>query len=86
MKLKNNEYKFCTELHAKLKTEVKGKVYTTIEDGDLLVEIHYKDLKYELKFIDYEEGIIRNNATVDDFARAVVESYKDFIIDRYFYD
>lgn len=86
MKLKDYEYQFCVRLHELLKEQVKGKVYTTIKDDVLHVEIHYKDLKFEIAFEYFSDRYFNYNLTPEDMACGVIYEYKYFIIDRYFYD
>ena len=86
MKLKDYEYGLCKQLHKRLKELVKGKVYTTVDNDVLYIEISYKDLKFSMAFEDLSVRFHQYDWTTADFVFAVINEYKKFINDRYFYD
>lgn len=81
MALKDYELEFCVSLHAKLKEKIKGKIYTTIRDNVLFVEIYVNDLGYAIAFDDFWDKL-NKGITTDNYANVTVQQYKKYIIGR----
>ncbi len=86
-RLMEHEFVFCTALHEKMKEKVRGKVYTTVKDDILTVEIHmgYTDF---VKTFDNFSNMLHIGVTTSDIVRAVTIEYRRFLNDnleqRYF--
>lgn len=86
-RLMEHEYVFCLALHEKLKERVRGKVYTTIKDDALIVEIHMGRTNFIKTFDNFTDKLHFGLAT-DDIVSAIVPAYKKFLVNdleqRYF--
>lgn len=86
-KLQEHEYVFCLALHEKLKEKIRGKVYTTVKDDVLIVEIHMGRTDFIKTFDNFTDKLHFGLAT-DDIVIAIVSAYKKFLINnleqRYF--
>ena len=77
-------YVFSTNLHAKLKEKVVGKVFVRLNYNDeLYIKIEsFGGLKYETRFVNFSERLV-NGVSTDYIAYQVIEGYKQTIITKY---
>lgn len=81
--LKDYEYEFCVALHKKLKEKVKGKIYTTVKDDQLLVTITMGKVEFQVGFDNFAQRV-SEGYTTDAVVVDVTKAYKNYINDLYF--
>lgn len=85
MKLNEYEYGFCCNLHAALKEEVKGMVFTTVEDDTLYVKILNGYIRFDMAFEDFSD-IIYKGVTSKHIVCEVIKKYRKYINGLYFHN
>lgn len=85
MRINEYEYEFCCNLHAKLKEEAKGKVFTTVEDDTLYVKILNGYIRFDMAFEDFSD-IIYKGVTSNHIACEVIKKYRKYINGLYFHN
>lgn len=75
------EYITCMNLHKELKAKIRGRVFITIKDNTLAVYINDK------KGIKFKREVKIASLTIDIkyMANKIVNDYKGFIINKFFY-
>ena len=83
--MKDYEYLFAMNLHARLKEMIEGKVFVKVKGNDkLYVKIEsFGDLRYEVELPDFSEKVM-NGLTSEYIVYEIVKRYKCFILERYF--
>lgn len=81
--LKDYEWEFCLSLHKKLKEKVKGKVYTTVKEDILIVEVTMGKVKFEIGFENFSNRV-NEGCTIDSIAMDAVQAYRNYLDDLYF--
>lgn len=78
------EYLICTELHKKLKTKIKGKVWVKIYHDEFHVIIRKFDDEYEYTRDNLAHDVLKG---LDSgiIANSVVRQYRDYIAEKYFW-
>lgn len=81
----NYEYLFQTNLHAKIREKVIGKVFVKVNQDDvLIVKIEsFGNLKFETSIDNFSKRIL-NGYSTDYAAYEIVKRYKSYIMKRYF--
>ena len=91
MSMNEYEQNFTTILHQKLKTKIKGKIYTEVNwhDEIYVKVINMDDIKYEHRITNFSERFL-NGWSTDYAAYEIVKDYKRFIFEemekKYFYN
>lgn len=83
--MKKKEYLTCMELHKKLKEEIEGNIFITIENDTLIVHITgFRGIRfnYEIRHISYE--LIGYELNYEKIVRIITNEYKSFIINKFF--
>lgn len=75
------EYLYATNLHKRLKTRIRGKVFTKIENDELRIRIDAFDYWFEMVISDISKRIIYGTGT-DQIANEVCEKYRKYITNR----
>ena len=83
--MKDYEKLFTTNLHSKLKKHIIGKIFVKIRSND---EIYIKiesigNLKFEMVVPNFSERMM-NGMTSEFVAYEVVNSYRNYILGKYF--
>ena len=81
--LKDYEYEFCVALHKKLKEKVKGKIFTTVKEDKLIVEITMGKVEFQMGFDNFAQRLSEGCST-DAVVIDVTKAYKTYINDLYF--
>lgn len=81
--LKDYEWEFCLALHKKIKEKVKGKIFTTVKEDKLLVEVTMGKVEFKMGFDNFAHRL-SEGCTTDDVVVDVVKAYKTYINDLYF--
>lgn len=81
--LKDYEWEFCLALHKKLKEKVKGKIFTTVKEDKLIVEITMGKVEFQMGFDNFAYKLSQGYTT-DDVVLDVTKDYKSFLNDLYF--
>ena len=76
--LKDYEYEFCVALHKKLKEKVKGKIFTTINDDKLLVDITMEKLQFHMEFDNFTQRLSEGFST-DAVVVDVIKAYREYL-------
>lgn len=81
----NYEYLFQTNLHAKIREKVIGKVFVKVNQDDvLIVKIEsFGNLKFETSIDNFSKRIL-NGYSTDYAAYEIVKRYTSYIMKRYF--
>ena len=81
--LKDYEWEFCLALHKKMKEKVKGKIFTTVKEDKLLVEITMGKVEFQMGSDNFaqrlSEGFTTDTVVVD-----VTKAYRSYINNLYF--
>ena len=81
--LKDYEWEFCLALHKKLKEKVKGKIFTTVKEDKLIVEVTMGKVEFQMGFDKFAYKI-SEGYTTDDVVLDVTKAYRSFLNDLYF--
>ena len=81
--LKDYEYEFCVALHKKLKEKVKGKIFTTVKEDKLIVEITMGKVEFQMGFDNFAQRLTEGFNT-DAVVVEVTKTYKTYINNLYF--
>lgn len=73
------ELDFCVALHEKLKEKIRGKIFTTIDNDVLRVEVYMRNQNWAIAWGDISEKILSGLST-DVVSRVVVKQYKNYIM------
>ena len=77
-------YVFATNVHAKLKEVILGRVFTRVEDDSLYIEIRRMEgLIFKMRIYDISKKIT-NGCTSEYAAYEVLRKYKKFVLNMYF--
>ena len=82
--MKDYEYLFATTLHAKIKDEIIGRVYVTVVDDEIRINIESSN---GIKYVYTQDGFaerFRNGWTTEYAAFEVLREYRKYIIKKYF--
>ena len=79
------EYLFTTNLHSKLKENIKGGIFAKVNENDsLVVEIKRKDgNNFGVSFTDFSNRVIKG-FTTEYAAYEVMKKYKKFVMSQFF--
>ena len=83
--MRKREYETCMELHKKLKEEIAGNIFITMENDTLIVHITgFRGVRfnYEIRHISYE--LIGRELNYEKIVRIITNEYRSFIIDKFF--
>ena len=74
------EYLTCVNLHKALKDRIKGKIFTTINEGTLTVNIN------AVKGFYYTTNInnLAKHVNVEYMANDIMHGYRKFILEKFF--
>ena len=81
--LKDYEWEFCVALHKKLKEKVKGKIFTTVKEDKLLVDITMGKVEFQMGFDNFAQRL-SEGFTTDNVVVEVTKAYKAYIHNLYF--
>lgn len=81
--LKDYEYEFCMALHKKLKEKIKGKIFTTVKEDKLIVDITMGKVEFQMGFDNFAQRL-SEGFTTDVVVVDVTKTYKSFLNDLYF--
>lgn len=81
--LKDYEYEFCMALHKKLKEKIKGKIFTTVKEDKLIVDITMGKVEFQMGFDNFAQRL-SEGFTTDAVVVDVTKAYKSFLNDLYF--
>ena len=81
--LKDYEWEFCTALHKKLKEKIKGRIFTTVKEDKLMVEVTMGKVEYKIVFDNFTQRL-NEGYTTDDVVRSVLSAYRNYIDGLYF--
>lgn len=81
--MRDYEYLFSTNLHAKLKERIIGKIFCKVDEDDRLCVSIDNNFRYHWVDSDFSEKLIYGYS-VDDVARAVIADYRKFVSIHYF--
>ena len=81
-----HEYLACLELHKRIKENILGDVFVSIDDNDTLIVYitGYRRIKYkyEHKYISYE--MFGGELNYDKIVRIIMRDYNDFVTKKFF--
>ena len=82
--MQDYEYLISKEVHKKLKSKVKGKVWVKVYNDELHIEItNIDNLKFEATLYDLADKILHGLST-ELIAHSALKEYKEGVIKRYF--
>lgn len=84
--MKEYEYLFSTNLHAKLKEKIVGKIFVKVTYNDeLLIKINsYGNLECTIHIGNFSERIL-NGWSTDYAVYEVIKQYREFLNKKFFY-
>ena len=81
--LKDYEWEFCLALHKKLKEKVKGKIFTTVKEDKLIVEVTMGKVEFQMGFDNFAQRL-SEGYTTDLVVVDVTKAYRAYINNMYF--
>ena len=81
--MQDYEYLISKEVHKKLKSKVKGKVWVKVCNDELHVKIINDDFKFEGVYDDLADKIL-HGLSAELIAHLALKEYKEGVIKRYF--
>ena len=81
--MQDYEYLISKEVHKKLKSKVKGKVWVKVYNDELHVKIINDDFKFEGIYDELADNIL-HGLNSEYLVHCIIGSYKQKIIKRYF--
>ena len=81
--MQDYEYLISKEVHKKLKSKVKGKVWVKVYNDELHVKIINDDFKFEGVYYELADNIL-HGLSAELIAHLALKEYKEDVIKRYF--
>lgn len=81
--LKDYEWEFCLALHKKLKEKVKGKIFTTVKEDKLIVDVTMGKVQFQMGFDNFAYKLSQGYTT-DDVVLDFTQAYRSYIKHLYF--
>ena len=81
--MQDYEYLISKEVHKKLKSKVKGKVWVKVCNDELHVKIINDDFKFEGVYDELADNIL-HGLSAELIAHLALKEYKEGVIKRYF--
>ena len=82
-RIKMNKYDFikCMNLHKRLKDKIKGRVFLSIENDNMTININaIKGIKYK----SYINDVPKQISNYDFWAEQILDDYKKYIFETFF--
>lgn len=81
-----HEYLACLELHKRLKENILGDVFVSIDENDSLI-IHisaYRHMKYKYEYKHISFEMFGGELNYDKVVRIILHDYNEFIMRKFF--